>query len=144
MTVRRFDPVRDLFFLQERMNRLFEDNLARGREGRASTWMPLADAYELAESFVVTIELPGVEEADLRIDLDGEDLVVRGSRKPPEVKAESYHRMERSHGSFARSFRLTAPVDFERIRAELKDGVLRIHLPKSAALKPRQIEVKAG
>ena len=132
MTVRRFDPVRDLFFLQERMNRLFEDNLARGREGRANTWMPLADAYELAESFVVTMELPGVEEADLRIDLDGEDLVVRGLRKPPEVKAESYHRMERSHGTFARSFRLTSPVDFERIRAELKDGVLRVELPKQA------------
>ena len=136
MSVRRFDPVRDLFFLQERMNRLFDDNLARGREGRANAWIPLADAYEVADGFVVTMELPGVEEADLRIDLDGEDLVVRGERKPPEVKAESFHRMERSHGSFARSFRLTAPVDFERIRAELKDGILKIELPKEG---PRRV-----
>jgi HSP20 family protein len=133
VTVRRFDPVRDLFFLQERMNRMFEDSLVRGREGRANTWMPPADAYELPEAFVVTLEVPGVDEADLRIDLDGEDLVVRGVRRPPDVKAESYHRMERSHGSFARAFRLTATVDFERIEAELKDGILRVELPKATA-----------
>jgi HSP20 family protein len=133
VTVRRWDALRDLFTLQERMNRLFDDNVVRGRESRANAWMPLADGYELQEAFVVTMEVPGVDEADLRIDLDGDDLVVRGERRPPEVKAESYHRMERTHGTFARTFRLTAPVDFEKIKAELRDGVLRIELPKQPA-----------
>jgi HSP20 family protein len=133
MTVRRWDPLRDLFLLQERMDELFEESLSKGRQSRANAWMPLADAWELDDEFVVTLEVPGVDEADLRIDLDGEDLVVRGERRSPELRGESYHRMERIHGTFARTFRLTSPVDFEKVSAELKDGILRIELPKKSA-----------
>ena len=140
MTVRRWDPLRDLFLLQERMDELFEESLSKGRQSRANAWMPLADAWELDDEFVVTLEVPGVDEADLRIDLDGEDLVVRGERRSPELRGESYHRMERIHGTFARTFRLTCPVDFDRVSAELKDGVLRVELPKEA---PRSRVVRA-
>ncbi len=136
MTTRRFDPLRDLLSLQERMNRLFEDSLASGRlaPGFApSAFTPLADVYETAEGFVVQLDLPGVDPAEVGVSVDGDRLVVRGERRPAEkTRPESFHRMERSCGSFSRSFILPAPVDAERVTAHYRDGLLRVDIPKQA------------
>ena len=85
MTERKWDPLRDLLTLQERMNRLFEESFAGRLEEPAlvgsATWTPLADAYEMPEGFVVDVELPGIEEDDVEVQVDGDVLVVKGQRR---------------------------------------------------------------
>jgi HSP20 family protein len=141
MSMRRWDPLRDLLSLQERMNRLFEETLSAARpdDGLASgAWVPACDVYETPEAFVVQMDLPGVDPADVEVHVDGDNLVVRGERRRVEKqKPESFYRVERSHGPFARTFRLTAEVDPDRVGAQYKDGLLRIDLPKTRALKGR-------
>jgi HSP20 family protein len=117
------------------MNRLFDESLAPGRLDtavlRSGNWVPQADVYETAESFVVQIEIPGVDEDDVEIKVDGDELEVRGERRPDACgKPESFYRMERSHGSFVRAFRLTQDVDPERVTATFRDGLLRLDLIK--------------
>lgn len=138
MTTRGWDPLRDLLNLQEKMNRLFEDSLASVRHPSsalgAQGWMPLADVYETPEAFVLQVELPGICEDDLEIQVDGDVIVLRGERRPLEkARPESFHRMERSYGAFARSFQLTAPVDPDRVSAQFRDGLLRLELSKLRA-----------
>src|SRR5688572_4052560 len=134
MTTRRWDPLRDLLNLQERMNRLFEESLAvtgSDAEIGAGAWVPPADAYETAELFVVQIDLPGVEPEDVEIHVDGDHLMVRGERRiSDKSRPESFHRAERRYGPFSRSFRLTSEVDPDRVSAQYRDGLLRIDLPK--------------
>ena len=139
MPIRRWDPFRDLLTLQERMNRLFEHSLVRGHLAdpalASGGWTPLVDVYETAEGFVVQLEVPGIAEEDIEVHVDGDTLVVRGQRQPmSRSRPDSFHRMERSYGSFSRSFQLSADVDPERVSARFKDGLLRVELPK---LHPR-------
>jgi HSP20 family protein len=132
MSVRRLDPLQDLLSLQERMNRLFEESL-KGRlelDASGQAFEPLADVYETDAAFVVLLELPGVEQDDVEVQVDGEALVVKGRRRLWPAKPERYHRMERTYGSFCRAFHLTAPVDAEATTAQFKDGLLRLELPK--------------
>lgn len=132
MVTHRWDPIRDLLALQERMNRLFEESLARRPDADSpSGWVPLADVYETAEAFVAVVELPGVDEADLGVQVQEDHLVVRGERRLSGVRPESFHRMERSYGSFSRTFVLGEEVDVDRVDARLSDGVLRVDLPKA-------------
>jgi HSP20 family protein len=135
MPIRRWDPFRDLLTLQERMNRLFEHSLVRGHLANPALasggWTPLADVYETADGFVVQIEVPGIAEEDIEVNVDGDILVVRGQRKPTtRTRPDSFHRMERSYGTFSRSFQLSEDVDPERVTARFKDGLLRVELPK--------------
>jgi HSP20 family protein len=134
VTVRKWDPLRDLLTLQERMNRLFEESFAGRLEEEAlvgsGTWAPLADAYETPEGFVVLLELPGIEKDDVEIQVDGDLLVVKGERRGLAARPERFHRMERSHGPFLRSFKLSDEVDPDRVTAQMRDGVLRLELPK--------------
>ena len=134
MTVRKWDPLRDLLSLQERMNRLFEESFAGRLEEPAlmgsGTWTPLADAYETPEAFVVFLELPGIDEDDVEVQVDGDTLTVKGQRRSLGFRPDRFHRMERSHGPFLRSFQLTEEVDPGRVGAQLRDGVLRLELPK--------------
>ena len=135
MTERKWDPLRDLLSLQERMNRLFEESFAGRLEEPAllgsATWTPLADAYEMPEGFVVDVELPGIEEDDVEVQVDGDVLVVKGQRRALGQRPDRFHRMERSHGPFFRSFKLTEEVDPARVSAQFRDGVLRLELPKT-------------
>ena len=135
MTVRKWDPLRDLLSLQERMNRLFEESFAGRLEEPAligsATWTPLADAYETPEAFVVLLELPGIEEDDVEVQVDGDTLTVRGQRRGLTLRPDRFHRMERSHGPFARTLQLSEEVDSDRVSAQLRDGVLRLELPKA-------------
>lgn len=135
MSFRVFDPLRDILSLQERMNRLFEESLSRERElppgERSSAWSPAADVYETAESFVVLVELPGVSEDDVVVSVDGDELRLRGQRRHPGPRPESFARLERSYGPFARDFRFSAEVDPDRLSAEFHDGLLRIEIRKT-------------
>jgi HSP20 family protein len=144
--VRWLDPFRDLSSIQERMNQIFEDALARSRgreEGlRSGMWTPAVDIYENNESVVVKAELPGVEKDQISVEVKDGILSLRGERKfEKEVKEESYHRIERSYGSFQRSFSLPVSVDQEKVTAQFKNGVLEVTLPKKEQAKPKQIQV---
>lgn len=147
--IRRNDPFRDLLSLQDQLFRTF-DSAYRGtaREEEPSmvaTWSPLVDVFEDADGITLKVELPEVEAKDVDIQVEGNALTVKGERKlEREDKREGYHRIERTYGTFARTFTLPSTVDAEHITAESKDGVLRVVLPKKAETKPRQIKIAAS
>jgi len=144
VTVRKWDPLRDLLTLQERMNRLFEESFAGRLEEPAvvgsGTWTPLADAYETPEAFVDLLELPGIDEDDVEVQVDGDTLTVKGQRRGHSLRPDRFHRMERSHGPFSRSLQLSEDVDADRVNAQLRDGVLRLELPKARRAPRRDRE----
>jgi HSP20 family protein len=143
MAIVRFEPFREL---QDRMNRLFSESY-RGQTGEedwalGGTWAPAVDIYEQDTNIVIKAELPGVDPKDVDIRLDNNILTIKGERKlDNEVKKENYHRVERAYGVFTRSFTLPSGVDANAIKAEYKDGVLRLTLPKREEAKPKQIQI---
>jgi HSP20 family protein len=146
MAVIKWDPFRDLNVLQDRMNRLFEDagrGIRRNEEPASTTiWSPPVDIYETDAEIVVQAELPGMDRKDISLNLENNVLTIRGDRQfRKETKEDNYHRIERSYGGFTRSFSIPTTVDEEKIRADYKDGVLRIALPKKEQAKPKQIQI---
>lgn len=148
MAIVRWEPFRDLVSVQDRMNRIF-DEAFRG-QGRATddewalggSWAPAVDIFEHEGNLVLKAELPGVDPKDVDVRVENNVLTLRGERKfESEVKREQYHRVERAYGSFSRSFTLPNAVDTEKIKAEYKDGVLRVTLPQREEAKPKQIAV---
>ena len=132
--------------LQNEVNRLFE-NVTQGHQDEASlaTWAPAVDIYETENELVIKADLPDVNEKDLDIRVENNMLTVRGERKfEQKVKEENYLRIERSYGSFSRSFSLPNTVNTETIKAEYKNGALTIELPKRAEAKPRQVKVSVN
>jgi len=133
--LRGSDSLPDLLRLQERINRLFEASLSRGRIdaplGFAGNWVPLADVYETPDAFVLEIELAGLDQDDIEIVAEGDSLTVRGERRLGGTAPESFHRMERSYGPFCRSFQLSEDVDPERVTAIWRYGLLRLNVPKA-------------
>ena len=150
MAIVRFEPFRDLTSLQERMNRLFSESYRSQQTGDddwalGGTWAPAVDIYEQDNNIVLKAELPGVDPKDVDIQLENNTLTLRGERKlDSEVKKENYHRVERAYGTFTRSFTLPAVVDQGSIKAEFKDGVLRVTLPKREEAKPKQIQINVA
>jgi HSP20 family protein len=137
----RWEPFRDIARLQDEMNRVFDDRLYRA--GESVGWTPPCDVYEDEEGVSLRFELAGVDPKDVDVRFENGVLTVKGERKlEREDKRENYHRIERSYGTFTRSFALPGSVDAEKIRAESKNGVLTIVLPKKAEAKPRAIQVK--
>jgi HSP20 family protein len=137
--MRRWDPLRDLLNLQERMNRLFDESLSRARpdEAPSPAWIPLADVYETPDGFVVQAELPGLTRAEIDLRIEGNRLVLRGTRRQTaQTRPESFHRMERSYGPFERSFTFSEPLDPENVKAVFEEGILRLDLPKA----PRPVQ----
>jgi len=123
----------DLLLLQQRMNRLFEESLnPEPGSGPGGGWTPVADLWETAESFVLEVELPGVEPADVEVDVGPGEVSVRGHRSDPRTPGspEQFRCLERSHGPFARRFALTDGVDGTAARRSHDDGVLRVEIPK--------------
>lgn len=148
MTIVRFDPFRDMLTLQDRMNRLFDESFrVIGRPGSEEdwalgSWSPAVDIYEQNGSIVMKAELPGVDPKDVNVRVENNVLTLRGERKlEGEVKRENYHRIERAYGSFTRSFTLPSVVNTEQIKAEYRDGVLRMTLPKREEAKAKQISI---
>ena len=145
MAVVRWDPFRDLNALQDRMNRLFDDTSRTWRTDEpaaTTTWSPAVDIFETQGEIVVKAELPGMDRNDITLNLEKNVLTLKGERKfEKETKEDNYHRIERSYGGFSRAFSIPATVDEEKIKAEYKDGVLKIVLPKKEQVKPKQIRI---
>ena len=146
MAVIKWDPFRDLNMLQDRMNRLFEDagrGIRRNEEPASTTiWSPAVDIYETDGEIVVQAELPGMDRKDIALHLENNVLTIRGDRQfKKETKEDNYHRIERSYGGFSRSFSIPTMVHEDKIRADYKDGVLKIALPKKEQAKPKQIQI---
>lgn len=145
MAIIRWDPFRDLVTLREKMNRLFEDYYPARTEEKdmvAGTWAPSVDIYETENELVLTAELPGIKEDDIEIKLEDNTLTIKGDRRfEKETKEENYHRIERSYGSFLRSFTLPAYIEQEKIEAEHENGVLKIAMPKKQESKSRKVKV---
>ncbi len=137
----RYEPFRDLARLQEEMGRLFDDRLFKASESMG--WTPACDIFEDDEAVTLRFELAGVEPKDVEIRFENGVLTLRGERKlEKEEKRDNYHRVELAYGTFTRTFALPATVDAERIKAEAKNGILTVMLPKKAEAKPRAIQVK--
>ncbi|MFB3903129.1 MAG: Hsp20/alpha crystallin family protein [Acidobacteriota bacterium] len=146
MAILRFDPLRELVALQDRMNRIFEESVrARGAEEgefASGTWSPPVDIYETQEALLVKAELPEVNREDIDIRLENGVLTIRGQRKlSDELKSYQCYRMESRYGSFSRSFSLPRSVDADKIEASYRDGVLNITIPKREETKARQIQI---
>lgn len=145
--ITRWDPFREVATLQDRMNRMFNDQfgaLTRD-ESLTGSFVPPVDVYEDENSIQVRLEVPGIEEKDIDIRLENNVLTVRGERKfEKEEKEENFHRIERRYGSFTRSFTLPATVNSEEVQADYEQGVLKVRLPKRAEAKPKQIKVNLG
>ena len=152
MAIVRFEPFRDLLSLQDRMNRLFDESYRSTQRGTSDdewalggSWAPAVDIYEQGTDIVLKAELPGVDPKDVDIRLENNVLSLRGQRQlENEVKRESYHRVERSYGTFSRSFTLPTVVDQAAIKAEFKDGLLQVTLPKREEAKPKQIQINVA
>ncbi len=139
----RWDPFRDLARLQEEVSRAFGDDRLAFRPTESVGWTPACDIFEDEEEVAVRFELAGVEPKEVDIRFENGVLTLKGERKlEKEDKRENYHRIELGYGTFTRSFSLPAMIDPEKIRAESKNGVLVVHLPKKAEAKPKAIQVK--
>ena len=132
MAFARWDPIRDLLAIQQRL-----DRFAPGPSG----WAPSVDLHETADRYVLTAEVPGLERQDVEIHVHDGLLTLSGSRKERPVACEQYHRIERGHGSFSRTFQLPLPIAVDDITADLKDGVLVVTVPKATDGAPRRITV---
>ena len=143
----QWNPLQDLMVLQDRMNRLFEDATQRrahadagsGDEFERADWTPASDIYETESSYLIAMDLPGIDREALEIDIDDNRLIVKGTRAIEESKQ---HRSERPRGKFLRTFSVPGSVDQGKIGAEYKDGVLQIRLPKRTEQKPKRIDIK--
>jgi len=143
----RWDPIRELYSLQNRMNRLFEEQYGGGKEDSlaAGAFVPPVDVYEDEHSVQLKLEVPGIDEKDLDVKVENNTLTVSGERKfEKEEKEENFRRVERRYGSFTRSFTLPSTVSTEDINASYDNGVLTIRLAKRAEAKPKQIKVSVG
>ena len=145
MAIVRWSPFSDLLKVQDEMNRLFDDATRRRTDERSldAAWAPAVDIFEDAEAYVIKAELPEMAKKDVNISLENNTLTLSGERKlERDEKKDQYHTIERFYGRFARSFTLPDVVDREKVGAEMKDGVLRVTLPKRAETKPRAIDIK--
>lgn len=144
----RWNPAGDV--LRERFNRLFDENFNQllapyGTGEGASTrpWMPPVDIRETKDELVFVTELPGISKDDVTITLENNVLTIAGERKlEKNVDRESFHRVERAYGSFARSFSLPSNLRVDAVNATFKDGLLLVSVPKQEEAKPRKVEIR--
>ena len=140
MTLIKWDPFRELSGFHGRMGW----PLAGGDDALGS-WSPAVDIFEKGDDLVIRAEVPGVEKNDIDVRIEDGTLVLRGERKrEEEITDDNAYRLERSYGSFVRSFRLPKTVDASRIGATHSNGVLEITLPKAEESKPKRIEINAA
>ena len=142
MQLVRFNPNRDMVNFRHHMDTIFGDFFNGNKGELTHGWNPKVDVFEEDNQIVLKAELPGVEKDDIVIDVDGRVLTLKGERtSDKEVKKENYYRRERSLGRFHRSFTLPLETDSEKIKAEYKDGILKLNIPKPESNKPKQITV---
>jgi len=122
MAFARWDPIRDLLAIQQRLDRFAP---------APSGWIPPIDVHETADEYVITAELPGLGRDDVHIQVQDGQVQISGQRRERQMPCEQYHRVERGNGSFSRTFELPLPVLAEQVTADLRDGVLTLVCPKA-------------
>ena len=151
MAIARFEPFRDMLSSMTAQRDL--DRLLRGAfspafgEGEVSTrtWAPPVDIYENGDNLVLKAELPGLSPEDVEIRVENNTLYLKGERNfEKEVKEQNYHRVERSYGTFTRTFSLPNSVDADKVAANFKDGVLTLTMPKKEEAKPKTIKINVS
>jgi HSP20 family protein len=154
MALVRWDPTRELSSLQSEMNRLFS-SFFDAPSGTATTpgngptgprrWYPAMDLVEGDDHFVLRVDLPGLGEDDVKIEVENDTLVVSGERKEThEQKREGFYRLERAMGAFSRSLSLPEGIDADQVSATFDRGVLEVRIPKPEQRKPRRVEISVG
>ena len=145
MNLTRFDPMRELEVMSSRLNRMFgmpmaaEDGLSFG------DFMPAMDIEESDKEYLVTADLPAIPRENVKIGITDGVLSIEGERKQEkDEKTRKFHKVERSYGKFVRCVSVPTDVDQAKVAAEVKDGILKVHLPKSEAAKPKVVDVKVA
>jgi len=143
-TLTQFLPLRGVSTLQDQINRLFSETFDRSSdEANLTPWAPAVDIYETEQNLVVKADLPDIEPEELDIRVENNILTICGERKfEKKVNENNYLRVERSYGSFSRSFSLASTVNTEAIQADYKNGVLTLSIPKREEAKSKQIKVR--
>ncbi len=146
MYIAKYDPFREIRTLQDEVNRLFSNSFANGRdEAMSGAWLPKVDIFENKENLVLEAELPGMTRDDFELSFENNVLTLKGERKfEKKDEGDNYHRVERSYGSFTRSFTLPNSVTVDGVKAEFNNGILTVALPKREETKARKIEVIGG
>ncbi len=147
MTLMKWNPMKDILSLQDKINRLFEESLTkihfRDNELSFGAWSPPADMYETDKNIMVKMELPGMDAKDFHVTVHSQNLVVKGERRfKKEVKQEKFHRVERVYGSFQRIFPLPDNADTSQIQAKFSNGVLEISIPKTEKERTKQFQIE--
>jgi HSP20 family protein len=151
MALIRWEPVRELNSIQQEMNRLFNTFLdTPGAGGSASDarirrWIPAMDLVERDDHFILKVDLPGLTQDDVKVELQDNVMTISGERKQAEEhRADGYYRLERAFGSFSRSLTLPEGVDADAVTAKFENGVLEVTVPKPAERKPRRVAISLG
>jgi HSP20 family protein len=146
MAIVRWRPLRDMVSIQDEMNKLFDDFFGRTPtrwfQPEEGLWTPNVDVSETKDDIVFTAEIPGLKKEDIKLSVQDNVFTLSGEKKEEkEEKDANYHRLERSYGSFCRSFTFPTPVQPDKVKASYKDGILRITLPKTEEVKPKEIPI---
>lgn len=149
MPITRWDPFRDMFSLQQRMNSLVQQAFPARQESddplATTNFIPPAEIYEDERHLTVKLDTPGIKHEDLDVRVENNVLTVRGERKfDKEEKEENFHRVEHHYGSFYRAFTLPATIDSGRVKADYENGVLKLTFDKREEAKPKQIKINVG
>ena len=149
MNLVKWDPIKELEDVSTRLNRMFGRFPPRDESGqemlRAADWSPSADITETDAAYLIKAEIPGVQKEDVKVTVQDGMLMMQGERKmEKEEKGKKFHRIERSYGSFVRSFRIPDDADENSVKAEFKDGMLNVTLTKSAKAKSKSIDVSVS
>ncbi|WP_455387902.1 Hsp20/alpha crystallin family protein [Petrachloros mirabilis] len=144
----RWSPMKELEEMEKRLSTIFgkSPSATSGDKKEAiavAEWSPLVDITEDEKEYVVKAEIPEMKKEDIKLNVADDVLSITGERKyEKEEKGKKYHRVERAYGSFMRSFTLPEDADSSKVSAEYKDGLLKVHIPKSEKAKPKTTEVK--
>ncbi len=143
-TITRWNPFRELQQLQKRMDQIWDSSVPSGNDQLShGDWYPSVDIFEKGNAVVIRAELPGMKKDDIDVSIENNILTLKGKREiEKEVNEADYHRIERSYGSFIRSFSLPKTVDADKVKASYNDGILELSLPKSKEAEPKKIEIK--
>lgn len=145
MQLAQWSPFREMDDMLARFQRGFGRSPVTGESLPMSVWAPAVDISETPKEYLIKAELPGMKKEEVRVTVENGVLTLAGERKSEkEEKDEKYHRVERTYGSFARSFVLPEDAVAERISAECKDGLVTVRITKTEVPKAKSIEVKVG
>ena len=143
MQLTRWNPFVELDEIQQRLNRLFVERTAKAGETNFADFMPAVDIEETDTDFIVKADLPDVKKEDIKVNVQDGVLAIEGERtQQKEEQGRRFHKIEREYGRFVRRFALPTEIDAATVRAEFKDGVLSVVLPKAPAAQPKLIDVK--